>query len=253
MNLIRNGGMLTAQKNKCRIPPRKQETARPHDVMVKIEQIADSPHTNTPDPVNTGNRNGDEEPATSNRNELTRCNKCQTAKETTAQEKAKMEEMRMENNALKLAVAEIRHEYAQLALQHAREVNETYRHTLETQHSNQNAPIHIPPNDSDDDDDDEMVIQDAPPPQAQQEEQMPQNDLPNNHLEFAPPGREAPEQRTCCICLVEPACVIVVGCGSVCMCGTCARRWQQLNKTTCPHCGRVFQDENGLIALQVVF
>jgi hypothetical protein len=72
------------------------------------------------------------------------------------------------------------------------------------------------------------------------------------HLELAPPGRQAPQERICCICLTDPACVLVVGCGTVCLCGVCAKRCQ-LSFPYCPHCRGGLVDETGNLVMQVVF
>jgi hypothetical protein len=102
--------------------------------------------------------------------------------------------------------------------------------------------------DTDDDDDDVMII-DNPPPQPAQEVAV---DKPL-HVPHAPPGRAAPEPTTCCCCFVNPACVMVVGCGAICMCGVCCQTLKNLKKHACPHCNRVFLNKDKEMYSQVVY
>jgi Zinc finger, C3HC4 type (RING finger) len=100
------------------------------------------------------------------------------------------------------------------------------------------------------DDDDEEVVQGTPPPEAANAEELLEPLIV--HLQFAPPNRDAPIANMCCVCLTAPACVLIIGCGTVILCGVCAVQVQQ-EMQFCPHCRGGDLDENGQLRMQVVF
>jgi Zinc finger, C3HC4 type (RING finger) len=74
------------------------------------------------------------------------------------------------------------------------------------------------------------------------------------NFEFAREPEPSPfADRVCCICLTKPAIIAVVGCGHMCLCGTCSLVVFAKKHANCPTCRTGLHDSNGKLLLQRLY
>jgi Zinc finger, C3HC4 type (RING finger) len=120
--------------------------------------------------------------------------------------------------------------------------------SIEPQQVQRPPPLVVVIDDTDDEDD--IVIVDAddePPPPPPQARNQP------THMEHAPPGRAPPTLGHCYVCYEHPACVTVVGCGCISMCGVCSQTLINRGEKRCPHCNQTLINPKGDLYAQVLF